>query len=62
MDGVPTPWEPKPIKLIMEEAERRRFEVLSLANTAHVKLVLDAILSCIELRLDPSAFVRRGSA
>jgi len=46
----------------MQEAQRRGYEVLSLANGVHVKLVLDAILSCIELGLDPSTFVRGGSA
>jgi hypothetical protein len=61
-DGLPTPWEPRPIKLIMAEAERHRLEVLSLADATHVERVLAALLECIELGLSPTGFAQRGSA
>lgn len=61
-DGVPTPWEPGPIKLIMAQAERHRVEVLSLADPIHVERVLNALLECIELGLSPTSFAQRGSA
>jgi len=51
VDGVPRPWPRKPIELICADAEQRGVEVLSLANNDHVKSILAAISSYVELSL-----------
>jgi hypothetical protein len=48
VDGVPSPWDPVPIKVIMAEARRRRLGVLCLADPRHVEAIVAAIGACFE--------------
>ena len=54
VDGVPRPWDPKPIELIFADAGQRGLEVLSLANSDHVRSILAAILDYVERSLGAS--------
>ena len=48
LDGVPSPWDPVPIKVIMAEARRRRLDVLCLADPSHVETIVAAIGACFD--------------
>jgi hypothetical protein len=54
VDGVPRPWDPKPITFIFADAEQRGVEVLSLANNDHVRSILAAISNYVERSLTAS--------
>jgi hypothetical protein len=54
LDGVPRPWDPKPLARISADAALRGIEVLSLANAAHVESILEAICRYIERSLSAS--------
>lgn len=62
VDGVPIPWDRAPVQLVMRRAKRRGLKVLSLAEPAHLELILAAILSCSEFGVDRPTVVRGGSA
>jgi hypothetical protein len=61
-DGIPRPWDRKPIELIFADAEQRGVEVLSLANNDHVKSILAAISNYVEQSLRVSRAEIRGPA
>ena len=51
IDGMPRPWDPKPLVQIRAEAAQRGVAVLALDDGAHVELVLSAICEYIERSL-----------
>ena len=51
VDGMPRPWDPKPLARISAEASQRGVEVLSLTNAEHVENILTAICEYIERSL-----------
>ena len=54
IDGVPRPWEPRPVAYIALEASSRGVKLLSLANADHVAAIVDAICHYIECSLSAS--------
>jgi hypothetical protein len=55
VDGVPTPWDSAPIKVIMAEAQRRHLDVLCLAEPSHVEAIVTAICACFDSATDVPA-------
>ena len=51
VEGMPRPWDPKPIEQINAEAAQRGVAVLSLSNAQHVERILCAICEYIERSL-----------
>lgn len=51
LEGVPRPWDPKPVAHISADAAQRGIEVLSLSNADHVAAIVAAICEYIERSL-----------
>ena len=57
LDGMPRPWDPRPLPCISVDAALRGVDVLSLANADHVESILSAICQYIERSLTASQAV-----